>query len=182
MCWSVLCKNWIVVFKVKVRVKFQNFTESVSVLYFLYHRPLFQQTRCVDVLLVLLITKPSTTNWVCTENNTVILSITRHTAGVGVEGGGFALQYDKLCFMRTRNLHERNRDEWLDWGVWGGGRGGREIQPRLPPPVTRVYTPLTVLRLVLFSPLVAKPLKEVYKCLAVCLPVVGQISLNNPDQ
>ena len=35
--WSVLCKDWIAMVKVKVTVKFQNFSESLSILYFLYH-------------------------------------------------------------------------------------------------------------------------------------------------
>ena len=43
--WSVLCKDWIGVFKVKNRVKIQNYTETF-VLYFLCHWFLCNQTRC----------------------------------------------------------------------------------------------------------------------------------------
>ena len=34
---DVLCKNWIVLHKVKAAVKVQIFIESLSALYFLYH-------------------------------------------------------------------------------------------------------------------------------------------------
>ena len=34
--WSVLGKKWIVVFKVKVKVKAQNFISFLSIAYFLY--------------------------------------------------------------------------------------------------------------------------------------------------
>ena len=37
MSRSVLCKNWIIVFKVKVTVKVQNFIESIYILYLVYH-------------------------------------------------------------------------------------------------------------------------------------------------
>ena len=53
--WSVWYKNWIVVFKDKVRLKFKNVTESLSILYFLYHWSLRHQTRCVDVLVLVLL-------------------------------------------------------------------------------------------------------------------------------
>ena len=104
--WSVLSvKNWIVVFKDKVTVKFQNFIESLSVLYFLYNWSHFHQTSCVAVLLVLLITKARTTKWVCDNISTVILmilSIIMHiTDKVCVcVGGGviLPLKKNKLCF------------------------------------------------------------------------------------
>ena len=51
--WSVLCKNWIVVFKVKVTVKVQIFIRSLFMSYFLYHWSLGNQTTCSGVLLLL---------------------------------------------------------------------------------------------------------------------------------
>ena len=35
--WSAFCKSYIVVFKVKITVKVQNFIESLCSLYLLYH-------------------------------------------------------------------------------------------------------------------------------------------------
>ena len=55
ICWNVLCKNWIVVFKVKVTGRYQNFIESLSVLYLMYHLSLCHQIRCIDVLLLVLL-------------------------------------------------------------------------------------------------------------------------------
>ena len=57
--WIAWCKNWRVVFKVKVTVRVQIFIEFLSILYFLYHWSLGNQTRWVDVLL--LMNKPSMT-------------------------------------------------------------------------------------------------------------------------
>ena len=71
--WSVLCKNWIVVFKVKVTVNVQIFIGSLSLLYFLYHLSLGNQIR----------TNPSTTNW----------AYTGLEASPGIqEGGGILLR------------------------------------------------------------------------------------------
>ena len=68
-----MCKNWIVVFKVKVTVNVQIFIGSSSLLYFLYHLPLGNQIR----------TNPSTTNW----------AYTGLEASPGIqEGGGILLR------------------------------------------------------------------------------------------
>ena len=48
--WSVLCKNLTFVFKVKVTVKVQILIRSLCILYFLYHWTVGNQTKCVDVL------------------------------------------------------------------------------------------------------------------------------------
>ena len=61
MSWSALCKNEIVVFKVKITVKVQNFIESLCILYHLYHWSLWNQRRCADLLFI--ITKPSARKW-----------------------------------------------------------------------------------------------------------------------
>ena len=79
-----LHKSWIVVFNVKMTVKFQNFIKSLSVLYFLHHRSLCYQTRFVDVLVILLLTKPSTRKWAYTDNITVI----KVSLGTQQVGGG----------------------------------------------------------------------------------------------
>ena len=54
--WSALWKYLIAV--VKVTVIAQNPIECLSVLYFLYHWYVYNQTRSVDVLSVLLVTRP----------------------------------------------------------------------------------------------------------------------------
>ena len=94
---SVLCKNKIVVFKVKVIVKVQNFIESLCISYLLYHWSLDNQTRCVDLLF--LITKPSTTKWAYTDSSTFtfrIISINRHTTG--------GLGHWEFCRLRWQTL------------------------------------------------------------------------------
>ena len=48
---SGLCKNQIVVFKIKITVQVQNLIESSCILYLLYHWCLYNQTRCADLLL-----------------------------------------------------------------------------------------------------------------------------------
>ena len=83
--WSVLCKNKIVVFKVKITVKVQNFIESLCVLYPLYHWSLGNQRRCAD--LIFLVTKPSTAKWAHTDCSTLTYTIARHITA-GVRGGG----------------------------------------------------------------------------------------------
>ena len=50
-----------IVFMVKITVKVQNSTESLCIMYLLYHWSLGSQTRCADLLLI--ITKSSTTKW-----------------------------------------------------------------------------------------------------------------------
>ena len=95
--WNVLCINWIIVLKVKVRVKVENFIEFLSILYFLYHWSLGSQTSCVYVLL--LIIKPSTTKW----TYMVTYSTTRHTKGWGwgyfaTQGSCFLLLLLFVCF------------------------------------------------------------------------------------
>ena len=92
--WSVSCKNWIVVFKVKVTVKVQSFIESLYCL--LYHLSLGNRTRCADLLL--LITKPSTTKWAYSDLYTGSSTLT-YTVKIGGEGGGyFAAHGEKLFF------------------------------------------------------------------------------------
>ena len=97
---SVFCVK--IRFFFKVTEKVQNFIESVCILYLLYHRSLGNQSRCAD-LLVLLITKPSTPKWACTDSGTLTHSITRHTTGRW-EGGYFAAQGDKPCNIMTSRL------------------------------------------------------------------------------
>ena len=84
-----VCKNWIVVLKVKVSGEDQNFTESLCI-YLLYLRSLGNQTRCADLLL--LIIKPNTTKRAFAESRTLTYSIIRHTVR-----GNFAAQGDKPC-------------------------------------------------------------------------------------
>ena len=75
--WNVLYKNQIVVFKIKVTARVQNFIESLCVLYFLNHRSLPHQTRCADLLFT--IAKPSTSKWAYIESSILTYSITRNT-------------------------------------------------------------------------------------------------------
>ena len=57
--WSVLWKDWIAVFLVMVTVMVENFTDWLSVQYFPCHWYLCNQTRYTDVLIVILLTRPS---------------------------------------------------------------------------------------------------------------------------
>ena len=80
--WSVLCKNYIVIFKVKITVKIHNFIESLCIICLLYHWSLGMQRRCADCAdLLFIITKPSTTKWGYTDSSTLTYTITRHTTG-----------------------------------------------------------------------------------------------------
>ena len=70
----------------------QNFIKSLCILYLLCRWSLSNQTRCA--VLLLLITKPSTTKWTLTDRNTFTCSIIRHSTG-----GYFAAQGNKSCLI-----------------------------------------------------------------------------------
>ena len=62
---GVFCvKNQIVVFKVMIKVQVQNFIESLCILYLLYHWSLGNQTKCTDLLKIII--KPSTSGHILT--------------------------------------------------------------------------------------------------------------------
>ena len=89
---SVLCKNYIVVFKVKTTVQVQNFMEFLCILFHLYHWSRGNQ-RCTDILFI--ITNPSRTKWAYTDSSTLTC-----TRSLGRQWGGyFAVQGDKPCFL-----------------------------------------------------------------------------------
>ena len=90
--WSVLCKNYIVLFKVKVTVSILNYIESLCILYLLYHWSLGNQRKCADLLFI--VTKPTATKWAYADSSTLTYTITRHTT----RGGVVISQGDKPCF------------------------------------------------------------------------------------
>ena len=95
--YSVLCKDCIVVFKVKITVKAQNFIESLCTLYLLYRWFLGSQSRYADLLFK--IAKPSTTKWAYTDSS--FLTYTRHTVGeyFAVWGDSPGIQSIVLVFL-----------------------------------------------------------------------------------
>ena len=92
--WSVLCQHWIVLFKVRVKVLI--FIASLLVFCFLYHWSLGNQTRCVDVLLIINKTKHIKVGiYTNTDSNTVTYSITLHT----IEGVFLPNEMTHLVFV-----------------------------------------------------------------------------------
>ena len=101
--WSVLCKNQIVVFEVKITVTVQNCIESLCVLYSLYHWSIGNQSRCAGLLLIT--TKPRTTKWACADSSTLTYTITRPIRKVG--WGVFCHAKGQTSFFFARGLKRK---------------------------------------------------------------------------
>ena len=87
--WSVLCKKQqqMIVFKIKITGRVQNFIEFLCISYLLHHWSLGNQRKCADLLFV--INELSTVKWAYTDSSTLTSTITRHTTGLDGDGGGF---------------------------------------------------------------------------------------------
>lgn len=75
-----LWKDWIVVFKAKVRVKVQNFIACLLILHFQYDRSF--ATKLGVVMYSYQLADQVQTKWAYTDSRTVTYSITQHMMGV----------------------------------------------------------------------------------------------------
>ena len=125
--WTILCKDWMAV--VKVTVKVQSVTESLSILQFLYKLYLCNQTRRVNVILLITKHVQAKLSYADTaDSNTV-------TVLLGTQWGrrqtlfSFESWYAKDASVRGKETLSFTSTETIKAyqgrGSWGGG--GREF-------------------------------------------------------